>query len=285
MRFVCPSFSDLYTPNVEIKKFPDGDSYVRVPSAGEARGKDVLLLSRLYPEQDSSIFQTMLALRAIKAHSPKSITLVAPYLPYSRQDKVFKEGEVKSAEVLCSLLKREGVDLLVTFDCHFLKKEGEFEYGGLKIMNISLNRDLVEKAREIAGERLEIMSPDEGANYLVEEFGGSSMKKERGDYQEGEEAYREIKEVTMEKDVSGKPVLIIDDMISTGGTMLRAVENVKKGGAEKVVCTASHGFFLKNSLEKLQESGEVFVSDTIPTEVSKVSIKKHLEKIPGLETE
>ena len=279
MKIVCPSFSDMYEPNVEIKKFPDGDSYVRVPSAKEAEGKDVVVFNRLYPEQDSAIFQTVLVLRALKAHNPKSITLVVPYLPYSRQDKLFKEGEVKSAEILCELLKSEGVDELVTFDCHFLKKEGEFEYGGLKIKNISLNKLLVEKAQEIAGETLEIMSPDEGANYLVAEFGGSSMKKERGEYAEGGEAYREIKDVKMNKDVSGKSVLIIDDMISTGGTMLKGVENVKEGGAKSVICTAAHGFFLKGSLEKLKEAGEVFVSDTIPTEVSKVSIKPMLEEM------
>jgi ribose-phosphate pyrophosphokinase len=279
MRFVCPSFSDMYTANVEIKKFPDGDSYVRVPSAAEATGKEVVVFNRLYPEQDSAIFQTLLVLRALRAHQPKSITLVAPYLPYSRQDKLFMEGEVKSAEILCMLLKREGVDLLATFDCHFLKKEGEFEYGGLKIKNISLNRQLVEKARGIAGGELEIMSPDEGANYLVAEYGGSSMKKERGDYAEGGEAYREIKEVKMERDVSGKAVLILDDMISTGGTMLRGVENVKKGGAKSVICAAAHGFFLKGSLEKLREAGEVFVSDSIPTEVSEVSIRPFLEEM------
>jgi len=274
MEFIFPSFTDIYEPNVEVKKFPDGDSYVRVPAAAEATGKDVLVFNRLYPEQDSAIFQTILGLRAIKASNPKSITLIVPYLPYSRQDKTFKEGEVKSAEILCELLKAEGVDKLITFDCHFLKKEGEFEYGGLKIKNISLNKNLIERAEELSGEdTLEIMSPDEGANYLVAEFGGSSMKKTRGNYAEGKEAYREIKEVKLEKDVEGKNVLIIDDMISTGGTMIRAVENVKKGGAKKVICVAAHGFFLKDSLNKLKAaSDEVFVSDSIPSEVWKKKI-------------
>ena len=55
MKFICPSFSDMYEPNVEIKNFPDGDSYVKIPGVKEAAGKDVLLLNRLYPNQDSSI--------------------------------------------------------------------------------------------------------------------------------------------------------------------------------------------------------------------------------------
>ncbi len=278
MKVVCPSFSDMYAPNVEIKVFPDGDSYVRVENAAGAKGKDVVVFNRLYPNQDSAIFQTILALRAIQANKPKSIKLVAPYLPYSRQDKVFREGEAKSAEVLCELLRSEGVDELITFDCHFLKREGEFEYGGLKIRNISMNREIVEKAKAIAGGELEILSPDEGANYLVREFGGTSMKKERGEYGKGAEAYRKIEKMEMKGDVNGKDVLIIDDMISTGSTMFKAIENVKKGGAKKVICAATHGFFLKGSLEKLRESGEVFVTDTIQTKVSGIPIKPAIER-------
>jgi ribose-phosphate pyrophosphokinase len=281
MKVVCPSFLDIYPPNVEIKKFPDGDSYVRVEGAKEAEGKDVVIFNRFYPNQDSAIFQTILAIRAIREHNPRSVRLVAPYLPYSRQDKTFREGEAKSAEILCDLLRREGVDELITFDCHFLKREGEFEYGGLKIRNISMNGEIVEEARALAGEEIVIMSPDEGASYLVKEFGGSSMKKERGEYVEGKVAYRKIEKVEMEGDVKGKSVLIIDDMISTGGTMLKAVENVKKGGAKKIICAATHGFFLKGSLEKLRESGEVFVTDTIQTEVSGISIRPAIEKALG----
>ena len=279
MKFVFPSCSDLSEPNVEVKEFPDGDSYVRVPDAKDAEGKDVVVLNRLYPRQNTAIFQTILALRAIKEAKPKSITLIVPYLPYSRQDKVVKVGEVKSAEILCELLKSEGVDKLITFDCHFLKKEGEFNYGGLKIRNISLNKLLIEKARELAGgEELEIMSPDEGANYLVEDFGGSSMEKKRGDYIEGDVAYREIEEVKLNTDVDNKHVLILDDMISTGGTMVKAAENVKAKGAKSIICAATHGFFLNNSLEKLQEvAGEVFVSNTIQSPVSLVEIKPFIE--------
>jgi ribose-phosphate pyrophosphokinase len=98
---------------------------------------------------------------------------------------------------------------------------------------------------------------------------------------EGGEAYRKIETVEMEGNVKGKSVLIIDDMISTGGTMLKAVENVKKGGAKKVICAATHGFFLKGSLGKLKECGEVFVTDSIRTEVSGISIRPAIEAALG----
>jgi len=271
MRVVSQNFSDILEPNVEMKTFPDGDTYVRIP---DVKKEDSILFHRLYPEQNTAIFQAVLMLDILK-RAEASTTLVSPYLPYSRQDKTFKEGEALSAEIVCRLLS--DAKKLVTIDCHFLKKEGTFNYGGLEIENISANKLLIEHARKKAGD-VEIISPDAGAKYLVEEAGGKSMEKKRGEYQEGEEAYRKIESIERDFEVKGKNILILDDMISTGGTMIKAVENVKKGDAEKVYCAATHGFFLKDSLKKLKEICDgVFVTDSIPSEASEVSIKPLIE--------
>lgn len=273
LEIVSQNFSDLKAPNVEIKQFPDGDSYVWIQDAKKAEGKDVRIFHRLYPDQNSRIFELVLIANILKEHGVKSMELVAPYLPYARQDKIWKDGETKSAEVLCGFLHELGIKKLITVDCHFIKKEGPYKCRGLEIMNHSMSRALVEHAKsKFGGEEFEVISPDRGASYLVEEFGGDSMKKTRGDYQKsGDEAYRTIEKVEYKKNLSGKNILIMDDMISTGGTMIRAVENVKKNGAKKVACCAAHGFFLKESLFKLRTGSDgVFVSDTIPSPVSEV---------------
>lgn len=273
MKLASPNFSDIMEPNIEIRLFPDGDSYVRIENPASYEGKHVQLYHRMYPDQNSSIFHALQILDTLKRVGAQT-TLVVPYLPYSRQDKTFREGEALSAQLLCSLLANAGVKKLVTLDCHFLKKAGESEYAGLKIHNISANRLLVEHARSLlGGEEIEVISPDQGANYLVSSFGGKSMKKLRGDYEEGKEAYRKIEGVEMDFDVEGKNVLILDDMISTGGTMIKAVGNVRNGKAKKVLCAATHGFFLKGSLEKLRAvADEVFTTDSIPNEAAKIGI-------------
>ncbi len=273
MNLVSPNFSDLMESNIQFKNFPDGDSYVRIENLSSCQGEEVNLFHRLYPDQNNSIFHAILLLDTLKRVGART-TLVTPYLPYSRQDKTFKEGEALSAQVLCSMLAGAGAQKLITLDCHFLKKEGEFEYGGLKIRNISANKLLIEHAKKILDKgELEIISPDQGANYLVNEFGGKSMTKVRGEYQEGGEAYRTIDKVEGNFDVEGKNVLIIDDMISTGGTMIRAVGNVRNGKAKKVLCAATHGFFLKGSLEKLLDvSDGVFTTNSIPNEAAKVDV-------------
>jgi ribose-phosphate pyrophosphokinase len=200
--------------------------------------------------------------------------MIVPYLPYSRQDKTFLDGEALSAQVLCGLLASFGVRKLITVDCHFLKKEGSFEYAGLKIKNISANHMLAEHARSKVGlDPLEVISPDEGASYLVSEFGGKSMQKTRGEYEKGEHAYRSVESLERKFDVEGKNVLIMDDMISTGSTMLKAIENVRKGGAKKVLCAATHGFFVKDSLYKLREEADIiFTSNSVPNPLAEVDL-------------
>jgi ribose-phosphate pyrophosphokinase len=286
MFLVSPNFPEIAQPSIEFKTFPDGDSYARINDIEKCQGEDVILFHRLYPKQNTAIFNASQILHTLKRVGAR-VTLVSPYLPYARQDKTFLMGEALSAQVLCKLLADFGVVKLVTVDCHFLKKEGESEYVHLKIHNVSANKLLVEHARKKVGlEQLEVISPDQGANYLVSEFGGKSMSKVRGDYDQGkgEEAYRSVQKIEREFDVAGKNVLILDDMIATGSTMIKAVENVKKGGARKVLCAATHGFFLNDSLTKLKGiSDGVFTANSIPNDVAEVDIVPLLKKEAGIQ--
>jgi ribose-phosphate pyrophosphokinase len=284
MYLISPNFPEAGEPNIEIKLFPDGDSYCRINDISKCQGEDVSLFHRLYPKQNTAIFNAAQLLHTLKRVGART-TLVAPYMPYARQDKTFLMGESLSAQILCKLFNDFGTVKIVTVDCHFLKKEGESEYVGLKIQNLSANRMLVEHARKKIGlEGLEVISPDQGANYLVSEFGGKSMSKTRGEYEhsqgpQGEEAYRSVQKIEREFDVAEKNILILDDMISTGGTMLKAVENVRKGGAKKVFCAATHGFFLNDSLAKLRKSADwVFTTNSIPNDAAEVDIIPLLKK-------
>ncbi|MDO8554337.1 MAG: ribose-phosphate diphosphokinase [Candidatus Micrarchaeota archaeon] len=280
MDLISQNFEDMLKPNVELKKFPDGDSYIHILQINECKGKDVRLFHRLYPEQDSSIVQTLFILEALRAVT-KSITLIAPYLPYSRQDKIFLDGEVKSAELVCSLLSRAGVKRLITLDCHFLKKEGEAKYAGLDIKNISMNTEMLEHAKsKFGGEKFDVISPDQGANYLVKDVGGKSMKKVRGGYMGSDETYRVIESLEGDFNFKGKNVLILDDMISTGATMIKAAENVRNGEAKKIVCAATHGFFIKDCLGKLRQvADEVFSTNSMPNAVAEVNVKNVLVNV------
>ncbi|MEW6528789.1 MAG: ribose-phosphate diphosphokinase [Candidatus Micrarchaeota archaeon] len=274
-KIISPNFSDLLTSNIEIKEFPDGDHYVRIPDVKLMAGKEVVVYHRLYPSQNASLIQAIFIARALK--EAKTIKLVAPYIPYSRQDKIWREGEVKSAEVVMGMLKNAGYSRVITFDCHFLKQVGDFEYSGMSVTNITLSDLLINHAKKRLGSNFEIISPDAGANYMSN---GKSMNKTRGDYGKGNIIYRDIEKIEIDFDISGKNILIIDDMISTGSTMVKAIENLRKNGAGKIALAATHGFFLNDSLKRLGHlSDYIFVSNTIPSSISEVNFMDALKSI------
>src|SRR5207248_3256879 len=109
-----------------------------------------------------------------------------------------------------------------------------------------MGKDLVAFAKNngFAGEGFEVISPDMGANYLVAEHGGKSYNKVRKDYDGNKIHYRDVGDMDGDFDLKGKNVLILDDMISTGNTMIRALEKITEAGAKKICCAATHGLFL-----------------------------------------
>jgi ribose-phosphate pyrophosphokinase len=279
VHLISPNFSDIFTPNIEIGQFPDGDSHVRINPISDCKDADVVVFHRLYPKQNTSLVSLLLILDSLKEVGARYVSVVAPYLPYSRQDKKKLNGEVASAFVICNLLARAGCDKLVTFDCHFLNQEGPAEFGELKIQNISMGKALVEYAKTgvFLGEDCEVISPDMGANYLVKEHGGKSFKKVRKEYEGNKINYRDIGQMDGDFDVLGKNVLLLDDMISTGATMIRALEKLTEAGAKKVCCAATHGLFLYNCIDRIRKFTDcVYSTDSIINDNAKVSIKQKL---------
>ncbi len=260
------------------KQFPDGEDYIRIPV--EFKGKEVILIHRCYPDQDRSLIQLFLTLKTLKEGGASRIRAVVPYLPYARQDKLFLKGEALSSKIICELMKESGCDELITFDCHFLKKEGEFTYGGLRIRNISLSHTILSYFKKKLRSP-KIISPDEGASYfLANEKDSNVMKKTRGAYSKGKTMYRKPK-IEANFNVEGRDVVIVDDIIGTGSTMLKAIEACKKLGAKSISCGASHGLFLSNSLKRLKRAGakEVIVSNSINSPASKINIVDSLRDV------
>ncbi|MFH0818085.1 MAG: ribose-phosphate pyrophosphokinase-like domain-containing protein, partial [Candidatus Micrarchaeota archaeon] len=130
---VSPNCSDLATPNFEIKQFQDGESYLRIPQVEELKGKHVVILHRIYPNQDSRIVQLLQAISVTRAAAEK-VTAIVPYLSYARQDKEAFRGEALTAKLLSKLSVNTGLDELVTFDCHFITRgPGKHVHEGLNI--------------------------------------------------------------------------------------------------------------------------------------------------------
>ncbi len=280
---VSQNSSYLFPANIELRTFPDKESHILIHDLQSCKGQSVQVLHRCYPKQDSSLLQLFLIGKTLGKVASRMEAII-PYLPYARQDKIWKIGESLSAEAVCQMVASAGFSSIATFDCHFLKKPGTFNYGGVQIRNFSLSEELVSYFKAKKPGAL-FISPDQGASYIVSDAGGKSMKKVRGEYRNHRKlASRPVATLEADFDVSGRDVVMLDDMIAGGGTMIRATRAVLGNGARSVCCGCTHGLFLGNSYAKIQEAGaeEIVSSNTIASEASKIDILNTLKsKILG----
>lgn len=275
IKLVTPYCSDFSKSNVIIKHFPDTESYVLIPQIDKLKNKKVTIYHRLYPEPEKRIFELLLILSRIKKET-KNIELFVPYLPYARQDRECRIGEVVSADVLCELLKNYGVKKLITYDCHFLPKAGKFTRNGLKIENKSASKQLYAYAKKyFKKENFTVIAPDEGSSYFIENAKGadshSLIKTRKRNKDHGLETEIDSMKSNGVKDLNGKNTLILDDMIATGGTIVHATKHLKSLGAKKIIVGATHGVFAGDPPERL---GSSIRAGKIPQKILKTGARK-----------
>lgn len=243
------------------KIFPDGETYIRILEPDKIRDRNVIVTNTLYPNQNSSIIETLLLIDAVRRKEAKKIVLFLPYLAYVRQDKVFLDGEPVSIKVVLEALRVAGSQSLVTIDMHNPQALGFFEGVTRNLLVIDeLFENVIDKVTEPV-----VLAPDKGAlhraSYLAEKYGLSyGFLEKRRDRVTGEVSYE-----TSSIDVLGRDVIIVDDVISTGGTIATSTSLLLKRGARNVYVLATHGLFVDNAIEKLKVAGvrKVFVANTV----------------------
>ncbi len=246
----------------EYKEFPDGEAYVRVP-VEDASGKKVLVVQSLPDPQDRSIWQLLLMVDALKRLGAGKIGVYVPYLAYARQDRVFLRGEPVSVSVLLRSLGLVGAGAFFTIDVHNPASLSEFPG---ESANILAFKPIVEKVRERLTAEPLALAPDQGALHraeLVARLLGSEF-----DYLE-KKRDRVTGEITVSpKNIGarGKSVIIVDDIISTGGTVARAASMLLEQGAEQVIVAVSHALMAGSAKEKLFKAGveSVISLNTLP---------------------
>lgn len=247
--------------DVTVKRFVDGECYVRIND--EVKDEDVVVVQTTYP--DHNIIEMFLLQDAAVEAKAGSILLVIPYYGYARQDRKFQDGEPVSAQVMAKYLSMHA-DAVVTVDPH---KDYILDFFDVPAYNCSAVPEIAEYLKEKGVEI--VLAPDKGAAGRAEKAADvigcehDFLEKKRID-----DSTVEIK--TKKVDVEGKTVAIIDDIISTGGTMAKAVDEMKKQGAKAVYVTCTHGLFVGDAAEKLGLATEVSSTDTIVTVFSKIRV-------------
>jgi ribose-phosphate pyrophosphokinase len=246
-----------------IKRFPDGELYIRILE--NIKDENILLIQNTFP--DKNIIELFLLQDALREANVNKIITIIPYFGYARQDKIFQKGEVISAKTLASLISINA-DEIITIDPH---KEHILDFFSIPAYSISAINDL---SYYFKNKNIDlILAPDKGAIDRVKK--AAEIIKCDYDYMEKKrinEYKIQIKPKNL--DVENKKIAIIDDIISTGGTMAKSIYELKKQKAKKVYVACTHGLFVGDAIHKLNSAkcDEIVTSDTILNKFSKIKI-------------
>lgn len=253
---------NLKLSGLEVFVFPDGEKRVRV--LDKVSDEDTVVVQSTSSPVDENYMQLFFAVDALKRSGAKSVIAVIPYLGYQRQDHVFREGEDVSVKVIAEILDKLRIDRLVVIDLHSIKIQEAFNIPVSHLSALPIFAKII-KENKWNGDSTVLVTPDMGGirriKILSEMLGGmpfAVIEKNR-DLVTGT--------VSAEK-ITGKiskKAIIVDDMISSGGTIAVAAELLKKNGAEKIFVFATHAVFSDKAPQILQKAAVdvVYVSDTV----------------------
>jgi ribose-phosphate pyrophosphokinase len=249
--------------HTSYKRFPDDEFYIRIQD--NIAGEDVLIVQTAYP--DPKIVELFLMQDAVHDAGAKKITVVLPYFGYSRQDKKFEDGEPISARAIAEHISLHA-DSVITVDPH---KDHVLKFFTVPAYSCSAVATI---ARYLKEKNIDyVLAPDKGARDRAK--AAASLMNCDYDYLDKTRIDGTTVTITPKKlDARGKHVAIIDDIISTGGTMANSIQELKKQGATTVSVACTHGLFIGGAKEKLLSAGcdDIISTDTIETEFSKVSV-------------
>lgn len=258
--------------NVHTKEFPDGEVYVRL--LDDVKGIDALILQSLSPPQDKNLILLLQLISAFKANGGRVASVVIPYMAYARQDKAFLPGETASAHLVAKMIEAAGADRVALVEPH-----SESAIQGFK------NRIVIDVTRSFAKFYLEngfedayVVAPDKNAAARAKKLaemikGGFGWVEKVRDKETGG-----ISSTEGELNPAGRKTILIDDIISTGGTVVEAMKLLKAKGASQISVACVHGLFVGNAYDKIRNAGASLIlsSDTVENQYSNISVAEDI---------
>ena len=253
-----------------LSKFSDGEIYFQILE--NVRGADVFVIQPCHNPVDFHLMELLLMIDAFKRASAWRVTAVVPYYCYARQDRKDKPRVPISAKLVADLLETAGASRALTMDLHAPQIQGYFN---VPVDNLFASPVLVEYCREKKLAEVTVVSPDAGgverARFFAKQLDAplAIVDKRRVDMNVAEV-------MNLIGDVKGRPALVIDDMIDTAGTLVKAAEALLKEGATEVYAAATHPVLSGPAVERLSASPikEVIVTNSIPLNKEAAKLNK-----------
>ncbi|MBX9471503.1 ribose-phosphate diphosphokinase [Microcella sp.] len=249
--------------HTDARTFANGEIYARYDES--VRGCDAFVLQSHAAPINEALMEQLIMVDALKRASAKRITVVAPFYPYARQDKKGRGREPISARLVADLYKAAGADRIMSVDLHAAQIQGFFDGPVDHLFAMPVLLEHFQKQLDPA--TLTVVSPDMGrvrvADIWSQKLGAplAIIHKRRDPMVHNQVTVHEIV-----GEVEGRVCLLVDDMIDTGRTIVKAAEALKKNGALRVVVAATHAVFSDPAFDILQDAAvdQVVVTDTLP---------------------
>lgn len=257
--------------SLAVGKFPDDELRVRLGC--DVSGKNVAFVQSFHKNVSDCILEVILAGHTALELGAKKTILVSPYFPYLRQDKRFHKGEAISQRIIGGLVDKY-FDAVYVMDPHLHRENKIGRIFKIKAVKLTANSMIANYVRKHIRNPV-IIGPD-GESYkwarnVAEILGAESiiLKKKR------HSSYHVEVRLNKKVGLKGKNVVIIDDIISTGHTILETAKILRKLGAKRIHCICVHGIFVNGSLAKLRKAGiNVVSTNTIPSEAAKIDVSR-----------
>ena len=262
----------LKSPYIKTEKkiFPDGESKITINQI--PKKSIVVVVQSTYPPVDSNLLELLSIVSKVQKFSSK-VYAVIPYMGYARQDREFLGGEIVTIGVVGRLLKSSGVKKVLTVDIH-----SKLALKELKISseNISAMDVLVKHFKKLRMKEPLVVSPDMGGQERAEKFASLlktdfiALKKHR-DRKTGK-----VNILSGKVDVKNRDLILVDDMISTGGSIVKATQFLKKQKCRRVFVACTHALLVNDAAKKIKKAGvtQIISTNTIPGESAKVDVSR-----------
>jgi ribose-phosphate pyrophosphokinase len=262
----------LNASEAEIKRFPDGEKYLRIDD--NVAGQDVAIVQSIHHTADDLLFEYFLLCDTIRGLGARRVLGVLPYFGYARQDNQFKPGEAVSFRTVAKLIEDVGTSELFSVDMHQHRIGRASDVFSIPVHNLTASPLLAEYVRSSTVlENPVVIGPDEES----EQWAMAAAKVIGADHD-----ILEKKRLTAEKvqittrslAVRDRDVLLIDDIISTGDTIVTATRMLKEQGARRVIIACTHPILAHDALARIYATGAEIVvgTDTVPSPISHVSV-------------
>ncbi len=244
----------------KLEAFPDGESFVKLED--DVRGRDCFVVQSTCPPVNDNVVQLLIFIDCLRRASASRITAVIPYFGYARQDRKAEGRTPITAKLLANLITTAGANRVLTLDLHADQIQGFFD---IPLDHLTAFPVIARHVASLGLTNTVIVSPDVGnlktatrfANYLGSDIAVIDKRRRSG---------TTVEMTTIIGTVEGKNILLFDDMLTTGGTLAKATEIVRRHGAKKVYAGVTHGIFAGACVDRLQnaELEQIWVTNSVP---------------------